>query len=292
MGPTVTEHLDCKGMRCPMPLVAVSKAMRTLDMGQQLVVEADDPAFRTDIRAWAEQLGHALVEFTNGTVMRAVVEKRSARDGRLPVEPVPGCSTGVSPALAMLLDKLVAKEVDKRFSALEERVLVGAALPSSPAPSRTANRATLVVFSGEMDKLLASFMIATGAAAMGLQVSMFFTFWGLVALKKDTVYGKKSLLQKLLSAKLPSGPDGTGTSRLNWFGLGPRLLKKMMRDHQVEPLTGLIAKAREMDVSMVACRMSMDLLGITEDELIDGVTYGGVAAYLGDASNSRLSLFI
>jgi peroxiredoxin family protein len=149
-----------------------------------------------------------------------------------------------------------------------------------------------VVFSGELDKLLASFIIATGAASMGLQVSMFFTFWGIVALKKTTVYGKKSLLQRLFAALLPSGPEGAGTSRMNWFGLGPCLFKKMMRDHQVEPLAGLIGKARELGVNMVACRMSMDLLGVTEAELIDGVEYGGVAGYLRDASDSRLSLFV
>jgi peroxiredoxin family protein len=149
-----------------------------------------------------------------------------------------------------------------------------------------------VVFSGELDRVMAAFVIATSAAAMGMDVTMFFTFWGLPILKKTTVWEGKSLPEKLLAAMLPAGPEHAGTSKLHMLGLGPLLLKKIMRQHNVETLPALITLAQEMGVRLIVCQMSMGIMGITREELLDGLDYGGMATYLADAGDSRITLFI
>jgi len=158
--------------------------------------------------------------------------------------------------------------------------------------ARVSDRATLVVFSGDMDKLMAAFIIATGAAAMGLEVSMYFTFWGLTAVKKTPIFKGKSIPERMMAAMLPSGPRHVGTSKMNMLGMGPLFFKMMMKKKNVETLPDLISLARELGVRMVACQMSMDVTGIQREELMDGLDYGGVATYLGDASDSKVTLFI
>jgi peroxiredoxin family protein len=190
------------------------------------------------------------------------------------------------------IEELVEKKVAERFEQLQagiDRALSQAQDAASPALS---NRATLMVFSGDLDRLMSAFMIATGAVAMGLDVSMYFAFWSLVALKKTTSYVQKTVPQKMLSVMLPSGPERVGTSRMNMLGMGPMLFKRMMSQQNVETLPDLIALAREMGVRLLVCQMSMGVMGIRKDELIDGLEYGGVGTYLGDATDSKLTLFI
>jgi peroxiredoxin family protein len=153
--------------------------------------------------------------------------------------------------------------------------------------------ATIVVFSGDLDKALAGLVIATGAAAAGLETSMFFTFWGLSVLKrKGAPAGRKNLLETMFAAMTPSSSLGLGTSKMNYFGLGAVMLRKMMKDKQIASLEELFALARELDVKMIACTMSMDAMGVGKEELVDGLTYGGVATYMADAARSRVTLFI
>jgi peroxiredoxin family protein len=148
------------------------------------------------------------------------------------------------------------------------------------------------VFSGELDKALTAFTLAAGAAAMGMQVSMFFTFWGLTVLKRRTVFRGKSLIHKALTAMLPAGPSRLGTSKMNLCGFGPRLFSCLMRRHGVQQLEGLIGLARDAKVRMVVCQTSMELMGITHAELIDGIDCGGVATCLDAGIESGLMLFI
>jgi len=153
--------------------------------------------------------------------------------------------------------------------------------------------ATIVVFSGDLDKVLAGFVIATGAAAAGLQTSMFFTFWGLAALKKKgAAGGPKNIMEKMFAVMTPKSTESLGTSKLNFFGMGAVMLRKMMKDKQIATLEELMALAREMDVKMIACTMSMDAMGVSKEELLDGLSYGGVATYMADAVRSRVTLFI
>ncbi|MEA4854290.1 MAG: FAD-dependent oxidoreductase [Christensenella sp.] len=152
---------------------------------------------------------------------------------------------------------------------------------------------TIIVFSGDLDKVLASFIIANGAAAMGRPVTMFFTFWGLTVLRKEHKQPvKKSFTESMFGKMLPRGSGKLKLSRMNMAGMGTAMMKKIMRDKNVDSLEELIRKAMEQGVKIVACTMSMDVMGIRPEELIDGVELGGVGAYLGDAEESNVNLFI
>jgi len=158
----------------------------------------------------------------------------------------------------------------------------------------TTTRKTIILFSGEFDKVMAAFVIANGAAAMDDEVTMFFTFWGLNAIRrpeKVTTSGKTPL-QKAFSAMMPRGPGRLAMSHMNFAGAGPKLMRLAMRQQKVMPLEDLIASAREQGVKMVACTMSMDVMGLKEEELIDGLEFAGVASYLGDTDEARVNLFI
>ncbi len=176
----------------------------------------------------------------------------------------------------------------ERIGTLEQRV---AELEDAPAQD-LENRLSLVVFSGDMDKTIASFIIATGAAAVGMEVSMFFTFWGLSAVKKQKVYTSKNVIEKAFTAMLPGGVNQMGLSKMNFFGIGASIMRKLMKDHDVTSLAEMVELAQEMDVRMIVCDMSRELLGVKDEELIDNLETGGVAAFMGDASRSKVSLFI
>ncbi|MBI1298093.1 hypothetical protein GC175_24425 [bacterium] len=183
---------------------------------------------------------------------------------------------------------LEAQTLLSRIDELEKRV---AQLEEAPAQS-IEDRVSMVVFSGDMDKAIASFIIATGAAAMGMQVSMFFTFWGLNVVKKQKTFADKNAVQKAFSAMLPAGPDQLNLSQMNFFGAGASIMRKIMKDHDVMSLAEFMEMAQEFGVRMVACDMSQELLGIRDEELIDGMEHGGVATFLGDAAASKVTLFI
>ena len=152
---------------------------------------------------------------------------------------------------------------------------------------------TMVVFSGDMDKALASFIIANGAAAMGRPVTMFFTFWGLNILRKpEKQHVKKSAVEKMFGAMMPRGSRKLKLSKMNMGGMGTKMMKRVMREKNVETLENLMKQAIENGVKLVACTMSMDVMGIRKEEIIDGVEFAGVASYLGDAENSDVNLFI
>lgn len=153
--------------------------------------------------------------------------------------------------------------------------------------------ATLVVFSGDLDKAIASFIIATGAASMGKEVTMFFTFWGLNILKrKERPKLKKDLMEKMFDFMLPSHTGKLGLSKMNMGGMGAKMIQQIMKKHNVDDIDTLIRNAIEMGVEVVACSMSMELMGIRKEEFIDGVEIGGVASYLGAADDANLNLFI
>lgn len=155
------------------------------------------------------------------------------------------------------------------------------------------NKTTMIVFSGDLDKAIASFIIATGSAAMGNQVTMFFTFWGINILRKEQyVPVKKTFLEKLFAKMLPRGPEKLGISKMNFGGLGAKLMKYIMKKKNVTTLKELIEMAKELNVKMVVCTMSMDVLGIKKEELIDGLDYAGVATYLAEANDAKINLFI
>jgi peroxiredoxin family protein len=151
----------------------------------------------------------------------------------------------------------------------------------------------MVVFSGDLDKAIASFIIANGAAAMGRKVTMFFTFWGLNILRKpEKVDVKKGFMDKMFGMMMPRGSKKLGLSKMNMGGMGAKMIRKVMNDKNISSLEDLIQQAIKSGIRIVACTMSMDVMGITKEELIDGIEYGGVAAYLGAAEESDVNLFI
>jgi peroxiredoxin family protein len=153
---------------------------------------------------------------------------------------------------------------------------------------------TMVVFSGDYDKAIAAFIIANGAAAMGDEVTMFFTFWGLDIIRKPKKVktSGKSFLQTMFGKMMPRGPGKLGLSKMNFCGMGPRMMKILMKQENAMSLDQLIASAREQGVKLVACSMTMDMMGFKKEELLDGIDYMGVAAYLGAADEANVNLFI
>ena len=155
----------------------------------------------------------------------------------------------------------------------------------------TGNKLTMIVFGGEMDRAIAAFNIATGAAASGMEVTMFFTFWGLQALKKPAHTGK-SAMGRMLGWFLKD-VDGLGPSKMNFGGAGRWMFKQMMKSHNVTSVPELRALASELGVKMLACQMSMDVMEIQREDLIDDVQgVAGVAAMLEEAAHSKITLFI
>jgi len=156
-----------------------------------------------------------------------------------------------------------------------------------------AEGATFIVFSNDMDKALASFVLANGAAATGKKVTMFFTFWGLSVIRKArTGHVRKDLMGRMFGAMLPKGMGSLSLSSMNFGGMGPLMMKSRMKSKNVDQLETMFAQARASGVRMIACQMSMDIMGITAVELLEGVEIGGVATYMEAASESGVNLFI
>jgi peroxiredoxin family protein len=179
-----------------------------------------------------------------------------------------------------------------RVQAIEEKLLSLEKRLAEVEERAPEDRVSLVVFSGDLDRVLGAFVIATGAAAMGQQVSMFFTFWGLSVLKKGTELSGKSLFQKMMALMSPGSSEGLPVSKMNYFGVGAKMFRSMMKDKNVSSLEDMISLARELGVRMIACEMSRDVMGIKESELVGGLECGGVATFLADSLKSRTSLFI
>ncbi|AJA46629.1 coenzyme A disulfide reductase [Clostridium pasteurianum DSM 525 = ATCC 6013] len=159
-------------------------------------------------------------------------------------------------------------------------------------PPANTNK-TMVVFSGDLDKAIASFIIANGAASMGKKVTMFFTFWGLNVLRKsEKVSVKKSFIEKMFGIMMPRGSKKLKLSNMNMLGMGAKMIRGIMKNKNVSSLEDLMETAIANGVEIVACQMSMDVMGIQKEELIDDIKIGGVGYYLGEAENSNVNLFI
>ena len=155
------------------------------------------------------------------------------------------------------------------------------------------NDKTFVVFSGDLDKTIAAFIMANGAAAMGRKVTIFFTFWGLNILSKPKkVKVAKNLIERMFGAMMPRGTRKLGLSRMTMGGIGAKMIRWIMKEKGVSSLEELIDSALAHGVRLVACQMSMDIMGIKKEELIDGVELGCVSTFLGSGEQSDMSLFI
>lgn len=248
--------LDASGLSCPGPIMAVFQAMAALAPGQVLRATATDPGFKRDIAAWCERTGNELLSLTEEN--RAIVAR--IRKG--------GSASGAAAAAPAHRAGVVGD------------------------PNANQDK-TIVVFSGDLDRVLAAFVIANGAAAMGRKVTMFFTFWGLNVLRRpERVRVKKGLIDRMFGAMLPRGAGRLKLSKLNMGGLGTLMMRKVMEQKNIASLEAMLAQARKAGIRLVACQMSMDVMGIRPEELIDGVEVGGVATYLAAAEQGNVNLFI
>lgn len=244
--------LNAVGLQCPGPIMKTYRAVQAMQPGELLEVTASDPAFGRDVRAWATKTGHEVLGVDAAKGLVKALIRVGPPAGQAPVAATPAGAAAVR-------DKL-----------------------------------TLVVFSDDLDKVMASMVIANGAMAMGKPVSLFFTFWGLNVLRREhPPHIDKPLMDRMFSAMLPAGMGKLDSiSKLNNAGLGVKLLRKVMRDKHVDDPATLLATLVEGGAQLIACQMSMDVMGIRQEELIDGVELGGVAAFLGEAQESGTTLFI
>ena len=152
---------------------------------------------------------------------------------------------------------------------------------------------TIVVFSGDLDKAMAAFIIANGAAAMGKKVTLFFTFWGLNILRKpEHIPVKKGFMDKMFGFMMPRGSKALKLSNMNMLGMGTQMMRMVMKNKNVSSLEELIQSAMDAGIEIVACQMSLDVMGLRQEELLDGVKVGGVGYYLSEAEDSNVNLFI
>ena len=183
--------------------------------------------------------------------------------------------------------------VDEASELITARIQKGQTDHSRQIETSDGKAKTIVVFSDDIDRVIAAFFIANGAAGMGRDVTMFFTFWGLNILRKPgSVSVKKDLISQAFGRMMPKGSQHLHLSQLNMGGAGTQLIRWLMIKKHIGTLESIIAQAQESGVHMIACSTSMDIMGIKAEEFIDGVTIGGVATYLGDAEESDTNLFI
>lgn len=190
-------------------------------------------------------------------------------------------------------NKLIEKKEEKgRYTVLLEKGDEACACPSS-LPAAGGRGKTLILFSDDLDKALATFVLANGAAATGQKVSIFFTFWGLNVLKKiQKPRTEKDIFGKMFGMMLPSNSLRLKLSKMNMMGLGSRMMRFLMKRKGIDSLESLRSQALAQGVEFIACQMSMDMMGIRREELLDEVTIGGVATYMERADKANVNLFI
>lgn len=176
------------------------------------------------------------------------------------------------------------REVLRRLEALEGKV----------ARSGSEDRLAMVVFSGSLDRILAAFVLASAAAASGMQVEMFFTFWGLASLRDHGKSAKKDLLGRMFGWMLPRGVRKLPLSQMNMGGAGPVMIRHIMKKKGFASIEEMLEVCAEFGVKIYACDMSREVMGIKPEELIDypHLEYCGAATFLEKASGGRVSLFI
>ena len=178
-------------------------------------------------------------------------------------------------------------ELEKQLQELKERV--------GKLETGTKDQLSMVVFSGDLDKILAALIISTGAAAYDMKVKLFFTFWAISALRDPKKTGKgKNLMEKMFGMMLPRGAGKVKLSNMNMGGMGTAMIKGIMKKHKVASLEEMFKTAGELGVEINICEMSMNLMGFKKEEMIDypGMTVCGVATFLSDAQESKIQLFI
>lgn len=247
-------EVNACGLSCPGPIMKLKSEIEKMNDGEHLAISATDPGFYKDVESWCNVTGNCLVSKTaDKGVVKAVIKK------------IAGLKDDFNSESKMTVNKFTDSSDGK----------------------------TIIVFSDDFDKALASFVIANGAAAMGKKVSMFFTFWGLNVIKKHKKTPvKKSFMGKMFSMMLPGSSRKLKLSKMNMGGMGTLMMRGIMKSQNIASLEDMIRSAMDSGVEMIACQMSMDVMGVKKEELLDGVNIGGVANYLERTDSSNANLFI
>jgi len=246
------ETLDCTGLACPGPLLKLHKKLNEVEDGTILDVTASDFGFEDDVKTWVGKNGHTLISVSSDD------------------------------------EKVYAKIQKGNTSVVNEdtQALAGALM-------KDKERATIVLFSGDYDKVIAALIIAQAAASLGKKVTIFATFWGLNAFRiKPKKKPKKKFMEKMFGKMMPTGVDKLPLTQMNFGGLGKKIIKSVMKKHNVKSPAEMIKDSKELGIEFIACTMSMDLLGVRKEEIIDGVSFAGAAKYISHADDSNITLFI
>lgn len=244
--------IDATGLMCPGPVMQLKKNYDQIGAGDQLEIKVTDQAFGKDLEGWSNMVGAKILSVKNS---EGIITAKIEKQGDATDSPEYSCS------------------IDKK--------------------PKAGSGHTMIVFSDDMDKALASFVIANGAAAAGKKVTIFFTFWGLNVIKKvNKPQVKKDFFGTMFGWMLPSSSKKLPLSQMNMGGLGGKMMRMVMKKKNVDSLEDLMQQALDNGVEFIACSMSMDVMGIAQEELLDGVSIGGVAAYLDKANNANVNLFI
>ena len=252
--------LDACGLQCPGPVLKLKQHMDNPKPGERLEVSATDAGFPRDAEAWCRSTGNRFLSKTSGKGVYQIVVEKAA------------CGS------------------------------------ASSVPSEGDKGKTFILFSDDLDKTLATFVLANGAAATGQKVSIFFTFWGLNVIKKVAIFFtfwglnaikkerkphvRKDFWGRMFGWMLPADSRKLGLSKMNMGGIGARMMRFLMKEKGIDSLETLRQQAIENGVEFIACQMSMDVMGIKREELLDSVSVGGVATYMERAEQANVNLFI
>lgn len=252
--PLSTLRLDACGLSCPGPIMKLKNKLDTMQPGQTVEVIASDPGFPRDAESWCETTGNTFVS-------------HSEQNGQFSV-----CVTKCAPNAAAA-------------------PAASATAASVVAPPRDGK--TFIMFSDDLDKALATFVLANGAAATGKKVTIFFTFWGLNVIKKQSKPKvRKDIFAKMFGMMMPGDSTALKLSKMNMGGMGRRMMRYIMNRKGIDSLESLRQQAIDNGVEFIACQMSMDVMGVSREELLDNVTIGGVATYMNRAEQAGVNLFI
>ena len=263
--PPDLKKLDVRTLPCPGPVVKLKAAMKDVPVGGGVHLLAPS-TFEGDLLKWAKGSGCAVRNLARvETWIEADVLKGDALNGD-----------------ALNGDALKG-----------DAPQVAGNLPAGQGSPQAGQSAAIVVFSNDFDRAMAAFILANGLSAAGMNVSMFFTFWGLSVLRKNPAPAvKKNFVSRMFGFMLPKGPEKLALSKLNMMGMGGAMMKSVMKRKHVLSLPELIRSAREAGVRFVACDMAMDVMGITREELSDVDEVAGVATFAELVKSSGTTLFI
>ncbi|PIE04832.1 MAG: hypothetical protein CSA76_02085 [Spirochaetales bacterium] len=251
-----TLEVNAAGLQCPGPILELKKAINQVAQGDRVLETASDPGFAQDVKAWCEMTGNNLINLQQEKgQITALIEKG-----------VPAGSAS-GPAAQ------------------------GSQGASGLPPS--ALNTSLIMFSQDFDRALATLVIANGAASAGKKATVFFTFWGLNLIRKNPKPRvSKDFMGRMFDMMLPAHSGKLKLSKLNMGGMGVKMMRGRMKKLRIDSLEQMLKTAMDNGVRMVACTMSMDVMGVKKEELIDGVEVGGVATYLQAADQASNTLFI